>query len=153
VPVCQRTLDPCRQRHTHTACDLSVRTLVLVPERVFTQTALVRCKQWHTKAVELCRFAHSQRQCLAAFAARPTAQDDGGEMAAEGDREFERVLEWLHAADKGNAIQIAFWIRVSEVKRWWSEAIAQSERGDGEFHAAGGVHQMAEHRFVRAHAN
>src|SRR4029079_14666895 len=56
-----------------------------------------------------------QHAGLARCPPRPAAQRDRGKMAAEGDREFQRVLQRLHAAKHRNAIKIAFRVRVGEV--------------------------------------
>ena len=53
-----------------------------------------------------------QNPGLTSLAARPAAERNRGKMTAESDREFQRMLKRLHAAEEWNAIQIAFRIGI-----------------------------------------
>src|SRR3954454_14940207 len=90
---------------------------------------------------------------LASFSASPAAERDGSQMSAECDRELQGMLERLLAAEEWDAIEITFRIGVREIQRRRRKAVAQSHGCDGQLNAARGIHQMAEHRFVCAHAN
>ena len=68
-------------------------------------------------------------------------------MAAEGDREFESVFEWLHTADERHAIEIALRIWIIQVDGRWHNAGLNTHRQDRCLQAARCAKQVASHRF------